>query len=712
MKKFNILFVGLFAILATSCNTAFFRTETPSASDVSVFQKASTTEQAIAGIYELFVEDCSYRNRLAGPWEALSTDIELYRYGSSTAPEYADYSMTRSGHSDLTKAGSHPWAYLTGAIERANLVVTGIEQNADTVNSGEFRYLYGEALALRAWLYYEMTKLWGDVPYNFTPMDLSNPDALYPQKVDRNKVYDKIRQDLNTAARMMDNSAAVKWAPAVNNVERMNREFALGLLARVDLVQAGKAMRPDTWVVGGGANCSVQFNEKDPQKRKELLEECMWACGQVMDADGGINSNKLQTRYEDVFRKICSGVISYDQTESLWELPFPNGIRGQILNRNGESVNANAFGLLVGTAAGSKSNRKAGIVPTFLFKFDPDDARKWITINPYQWTYDAEKTKGEQYKDESGKAVIIKNHDDSVAWSIPGYYFKEMKLSSGKTVVVVYTSTNDTIAFGQDVRQEDVILYQTPLNVSNLCLGKYRFNWLGYDMTKDDDGVNYHVMRYADILLMFAEASIGSVSEVSPTNRTSYDGQACFDAIRQRAGLASKPLTMPNIMDERAFEFCGEHIRKYDLMRWGCFAEKLKAAQAEIAYFYNVSNEEIDFTGTPYEGQLAPKWYFKYANDPSYSKQAGLKAYVITETYGLKLGETGAPDGYVDSKNTGGWLRIDPYLSDKKARLSPAAGSMHIYKADIEDKLEYRQYWPLFDRITETNPNLWNDYGY
>ena len=382
MKKFSILFVGVFAIIATSCNTAFFRTESPSAAGAQVFQMPSQTEQVIAGIYELFVEDCSYRNRLGGPWESLNTDVEVYRNGGSAAPSYALHSMTKGGHADLTKQGSHPWAYLTTAIERANVCIAGIEQYSDTTDK-EFAYLYGEALALRAWLHYEMTKLWGDVPYGFAPMDVSDPEAIYPAKVDRNLVYDKIRQDLRTAARMMGNSGEIKWSPAANNVERMNRQFALGLLARVDLVQAGKAMRPDTWIVGGGSPCSVQFNEKDPQKRKELLEECMWACGQVMDADGGINSPKLQAKYEDVFKKICSGVTSYSNTESLWELPFPNAIRGQILNRNGESVNTSAFGKILGTTSGSKSNRKMGIHPTFLFKFEPNDARKWVTINPY-----------------------------------------------------------------------------------------------------------------------------------------------------------------------------------------------------------------------------------------------------------------------------------------------------------------------------------------
>ncbi len=658
MKKFSYIVAVMVALLVTSCkDSAFFKTESPSASDVVVFTNPNQVEQIIAGIYEQMMEENSYRNRLSGPWVSLSTDIEGYR-GDAAAPPYATHSMTVGGHGDLIKKGAHPWIYLTTAIERANICIDGIEQNSDTTLA-VFRYLYGEALSLRAWLHYEMTKLWGDVPYSFAPIDVSDPDAIYPYKVDRNQIYEKIRVDLKHAAELMGNSKDIKWPRANNNVERMNREFALGLLARVDLVYAGKALRPDVWVQGGGAPCSVQFNAKDPAKRVELLNEVMWACEQVMDADGGVSiggSSKLQDSFEKVFKNICAGVITYDKTESLFEIPFPDNVRGQLLNRCGESIASDALNHLAGTTSASGRNGKIIVVPNFVFKFEKGDKRKWITVSPFQWTFKSDKTA------------------DIAPWR--------------------GASTN--------------ILYQKCDNIYQFTLAKYRYEWLGYEMKGAEDGVNLPIMRYSDILLMFAEASIGSVSEVMPTYMSKYSGQQCFDAVRARAGLASKTLDMKAIQDERAFEFCGEHVRKYDLMRWGIFASTLLKAQSDLSAFYKATDGKIDFSGTEYAGKLSTDVYFRYKADPALSK--GDSAYVVSEIYGLTLGENDKPADYVSSTDNAGWVKSDPYVSDGVPRMKET--TLRIYAPEVESNLEMHQYWPLFTEILSSNHNLWNDYGY
>ena len=652
MKKFSYILAVMVALAMTSCkDSSFFKTESPSASDVSVFNNPYQVEQIIAGVYEQMMEENSYRHRLSGPWVSLSTDIESYR--GKSAPDYATHSMTVGGNSELTKKGAHPWIYLTTAIERANICIDGIEQYTDTTKD-EFRYLYGEALALRAWLMYEMTKIWGDVPYSFAPIDVTDPDAIYPYKEDRNKIYEKLREDLKHAANLMPNSKEIKWAAANNNVERMSREFALGLLARVDLVYAGKALRPDKWIVGGGSTCSVQFNAKDPQKRIELLNEVMWACDQVITADQGLN--KLQADYEQVFKNICAGVIIYDKTESLFEIPFPDNVRGQLLNRCGESIADDARGHLLGTTSSSGRNGKVTVVPNFVFKFEANDERKWVTVSPFQWTYKSDKTA------------------EIAPW-----------------------------------RGSSAILYQKSDNINQFTLAKYRYEWLGYDMKGAEDGVNLSVMRYSDILLMFAEAAIGSVSEVTPTYPDAVaKGQSYFNEVRARAGLAPKPLTIEAIQDERAFEFCGEHIRKYDLMRWGLFATRLKEAQQALSAFYKATDGKIDFTGTEYDGKLSTDVYFRYKADPSLSK--GDSAYVITEIYGLTLGENDKPAGYVSSDDNGGWVKSDPYISGSAPKMDES--TLRLYAPEVENDLEMHQYWPLFNEILSSNHNLWNDYGY
>ena len=80
-------------------------------------------------------------------------------------------------------------------------------------------------------------------------------------------------------------------------------------------------------------------------------------------------------------------------------------------------------------------------------------------------------------------------------------------------------------------------------------------------------GNNIRILRYADILLMFAEA------EFNLNGST----QAALDAINEvRARVDMPPftsITMQDIMDERVKELSIERERYYDLLRWGLVKE-------------------------------------------------------------------------------------------------------------------------------------------
>lgn len=102
--------------------------------------------------------------------------------------------------------------------------------------------------------------------------------------------------------------------------------------------------------------------------------------------------------------------------------------------------------------------------------------------------------------------------------------------------------------------------------------------------TVDDGGNNYYILRYADVLLMYAEA----LNELGAGNPLAYEA---FNKVRRRAyGLpvnAPSPKDLPaglsqeqfldSLMNERRLEFAFEGQRRFDLMRWG----KLKEAMAE-----------------------------------------------------------------------------------------------------------------------------------
>jgi hypothetical protein len=76
---------------------------------------------------------------------------------------------------------------------------------------------------------------------------------------------------------------------------------------------------------------------------------------------------------------------------------------------------------------------------------------------------------------------------------------------------------------------------------------------------------NDYIIRLADTYLLEAEALGG----------TGARAQALLDAVRQRVGLASVPVSMDAIKKERRLELAGEGHRFFDLVRWGDAATKL-----------------------------------------------------------------------------------------------------------------------------------------
>lgn len=78
-------------------------------------------------------------------------------------------------------------------------------------------------------------------------------------------------------------------------------------------------------------------------------------------------------------------------------------------------------------------------------------------------------------------------------------------------------------------------------------------------------GINFMVQRYADVLLIYAEAELGNQASTSET--TALDA---FNKVRERAGLSDKAsLTLDDILKERRVEFAFEGDYWFDIQRQG-----------------------------------------------------------------------------------------------------------------------------------------------
>lgn len=638
MEKSRFISLALVGLLLVSC-ADFFEPSSPSSIDKKeVFSNPVRTGNAIEAIYNLFGENNSYRNRLACGYQGLNTDIER----STKDKDFTLYCMTPSS-SDLTDSdGKDIWSYLNSMVERSNNVIEGVLQYGDTTNE-LVRYYLGEALVLRSFAYLELTKFWGDVPVRFESFG-ANPAGAAQPKGDRNDIYEHLRGDLLEAARILPWAENGPTAETKNKTTRASKALAYALLARNNLTYAGYALRADV--------NKVRLNTPDDALRQALYEEAMNACAEVIKHE----DYKLLPDFAQVFKNLCADVEDYSQSEFIWEIPFANGTRGQVLNYNAAKYDK-CVGVLKHNVSTANWNSCQTVMPTFVYDFEAGDARKAVTVLPYTWV--ASVGTGEVSEDAENVVTMM-----------------------------------------PDLPSGDERLWQKNSNINSFFLGKYRVEWMVRDRESTDDGINYPIVRYADVVLMFCEAAIGGITNTGVTNTTGIDPQEQFNKIRTRAGLGNKELNMENLMKERAFEFCGEYIRKYDLMRWGKLTENLIATAKRL--------EDLDTHTGEFE-QTGDSIYFRYQlkNDVLAPETDVKFAYEMTDIWGLAKGEVGRPAAF---DKEAGWVAKCIFISDSK-RVIGANANYLLYQD--EQILPLRHYYPIFlNNVGTSNGALWNDYGY
>jgi starch-binding outer membrane protein, SusD/RagB family len=124
--------------------------------------------------------------------------------------------------------------------------------------------------------------------------------------------------------------------------------------------------------------------------------------------------------------------------------------------------------------------------------------------------------------------------------------------------------------------------------LGELNTGKYRRDWRVPLLpgTVLNVGYNWVMIRFSDVLLMYAEA----VNEIN--NGPTPEAIGAFEEVRKRAyrgntGLIGVTPTdkagfFNAIVNERFLEFGHEGIRKYDLIRWNLLATKIAEARTKI----------------------------------------------------------------------------------------------------------------------------------
>jgi hypothetical protein len=583
-------FAGALLLLMSACTEDFLNAPTKSSMDESViFSTPAYAERAIPGVIQSFGETNSYRGRYLVHY-GLNTDVEVQSSMSGSSADPSDKERLVNYNTNLANdqmnTDNNAYAKFYEGIERANLAIRGIRTYGDLDNP-ELAQILGELLTLRAVVYSDLLKGWGNVPARFEPI---SSETAYLPRADRDVVLKQLLADLEEAAGL------VGW-PNENrfttSTEHVNKCFVKGLRARLALMAGGYSLHK-------GETTLRLSNDPDlaPGKMYEIAKQ------ECLDV---INSGyaKLQPGgFEEAFKAVHAETYVAGN-ETLWELPFSEG-RGRVIFDLGVKHTT------VDKYTGQNKGGADGPNPIMFYKYEKEDVRRDVTCIPYEWT-------------------------------------------NGK---------------------------QAPTELRQWYFGKYRYEWLKRLVTStNDDGLNYLYMRYAEVLLMAAEA----INELDgPTAAAPY-----LQQIRERAypnnpekvtaymatATTSKDAFFNAVVDERALEFCGEMLRKADLIRWNKLSEKMNENKEAL--------QKLSDRSAPYDDVNATI-YYKTASDGE-----------SLLFYGLNRGELGAGPGDYSSKT---W------------KLNADSDTREYWNRLFVRDPDTQPYWPIWQFfIDNSNGQLDND---
>jgi hypothetical protein len=343
--------------------------------------------------------------------------------------------------------GLRYWQFYYKGISNANLSIAKIP--TITMDAAESKRLLGEAYFMRAWYYFNLVRLFGNIPLITEPVSLQS-EQLRPSQANPEEVYNLIVADLKTAE-----AAGLPWTDPSGKV---SLGAVKSLLAKVYLTMAGYPLEKGSEYYGLAA-----------KKAEEVIDSKQF---------------KLFASYDDLHNPAKKNV-----EENIFMIQYktqvvPSGWQGFIIPYN-KQISA-------------YSDEMAGIYATvdFVKSYDPADLR----AKEKQFFFT-------KFTSESDRSKVV---------DLGGYFiYKHFDITAQTT-----TANSD---------------------------------------------LNWPLIRYADVLLMFAEAS----NEVSGPTAKAYDA---VNATRTRAQLPnlsglSKDQLREAVWKERWYELCFENITWFDMVR-------------------------------------------------------------------------------------------------------------------------------------------------
>ncbi|WP_300701781.1 RagB/SusD family nutrient uptake outer membrane protein [Bacteroides sp.] len=506
--KINILALGFAGLGLTACSESFLDVESKTESSTGNFYKTeSDAYRALLGCYDGW--QCTTSNGGVGFYIAseMMADECFGGVGTADARNYQaiDRFDIAQSSADLNMFETD-WKSYYAAIYRCNELITHEEQIVWNSTETQGTYM-GECRALRALCYFDMVRLWGNIPLFTEPVNENRAQAT------PDEVYNVIFEDLKYAATNIPVDTYPK-SDAATNDGHITAYAAKALLARVYLFYTGYYGKEPANVTKAEVLQGLEdFISVAESKGYGLVDNFknLWPAASSSWAKDGNKYVQTNTyagdgNKETVLAQKFNYTQNYngDSDGNRWLVMM--GVRGITSAPYGQGWGACTVNPKIVNAYGNGDNRKVASII--------DLETEGITK-----VQDFVKTHVKDQREYTG--YTVKKYTPMGEWR------QDEKTGEWKQVNAV------------------------------LGLGEGDFQISQYQ--------DFVVMRYADVLLMAAELGSPNAKEyLNQVRRRAYTADGTVSP-----NFGEVEATKENILKERMLEFAFEGQRYWDLLRQG-----------------------------------------------------------------------------------------------------------------------------------------------
>ena len=511
MKQINIkTFLLAVALVAgtTSCEDFLNR---PDKADYTLSDFYQTDEQCFQAVNPLYT--VPWFDFFRG-WLGVG-DIQSGNYFNTGATGAGFWLLTPT-NGTIDEVLADMSASLWAVNARANTVLENIDFYAGdgTTETGR-NAAKGEALVWKAMAYFYMVRIFGAVPIvhnNTELLGTGEYNTLYRAKVEN--VYDYI---------IMTLKQAIAWLPEIAHQRgRIDKYSAYGLLAKVYLAKSGYGRSGDR-------------NQDDLDNARECARKVVRESGRV-----------LTPEYADIFR----GSHNTDDESLLawrWVAAAANPY-WTASNNLQPDLGMGGFTDAATSPWGDWVGPSLDLQEAFGETIDPTNTNPRGTFSPNR-----------QNADKRRKATMMMYGD------VYEYFWRDHPTVVGAgEVQVAFPNGFDYTKFCEQVL--NVFNSSTGANCVKHLVGRNADHMaeMGGPITDGGSSLATHILRLADVYLVYAEAILGNASSTS-------DAEAlyAFNEVRKRAtGTGNKTsITFDDIFKERRLELAFEGDFWYDFVR-------------------------------------------------------------------------------------------------------------------------------------------------